>query len=82
MKKYTNLILIKETDERSINGIILTNESEKTIQEAIYKAKSEFYNLDEMPDFVYCEWDYIYQYLLNNYDIDFLEDLNKGEVYY
>lgn len=82
MKKYKNIILIKETDDRSINAIILTNESEKTIQEAIYKAKAEFYELDEFPEFVYCEWDYIYQYLLNNYDIDFLEDLNKGDVYY
>lgn len=83
MNEYKNTILLKDCQIDYVYGIILTNESEETIQDAIYKAKREFYDLEEQNDIpfgIYCELDYIRLYLGEKYDIEIL-DFQDNAVY-
>lgn len=86
MKEYKNTILMKDMDDGHIDAIILTNEDKETIQKAIYKAKSQYIDgideLDDLSDFIHCEYDYIYYYLCENYEIEFLENWYDNNVYY
>ena len=84
MKDYKNIILLKDYNDEKVDAILFTNESEETIQQAIYKAKNEFYDLeeDELPFGINCEYDYIYQYLCDRFDIEFFETWHRQEVYY
>jgi hypothetical protein len=85
MRNYKNIILLRDINDDRIDSIILTNEDEETIQQAIYSAKNEFYELEEqnnIPMGINCEFEYIYCYLCDKYDIEFIETWQGKEVYY
>ena len=85
MKEYENTILLKDYDDEKVDAIIFTNESKEIIQDAINKAKNQFYELiekEELPVYINCEYEYIWEYLTKNYDIDYIETWEHNEVYY
>ena len=85
MKNYKYLILLKDNVEK-VEHIILANCDAKEIQDAIFKAKNDFENLEEennLPCGIYCEYEYIIYCLQEKYDIILADEhFIKNEVYY
>lgn len=78
MKDYTNIILLKDKDDKyeKVDLVILTNEETETIENAIDKVKDEWYEND-------CDYsllEMIIDHLVDNYDITYYTSHN--EIYY
>ena len=85
MKKYKNIILLRDNNDGRIDAIIKTNESDIVIQNAINEAKNKFYELEEkneLPEYINCEYEFITEELSNKYNIEFIDFWNGQEVYY
>ena len=85
MKKYKNIILLRDYNDGKIDAIIETNESDAVIQNAINEAKNKFCELEEkneIPEYIHCEYEYIRFCLQDKYSINFIDFWNGQEVYY
>ena len=86
MKAYKNTYLLTDYDDDKIDAIITTNESDETIQNAIYEAKELYYEFDEqdnLPFGIYCEFDFVKYYLQEKYDLEIDERIGSSKsVYY
>jgi hypothetical protein len=83
--EYKNIIFLKDYNDEKIDAILYTNENAETINDAIIKAKNEYYELEEqnkIPVGINCEYEYIRFCLQDKYNIEFLETWGAQEVYY
>lgn len=78
MKDYSNIILLRDKDDKyeKVDLVILTNEKTETIENAIDKIKDEWHEND-------CDYsllEAIIDHLVDNYDITYCTSHN--EIYY
>lgn len=83
--RYKTTFLLNDLNTDETDYIINTNEDIKTIQNAIYEAKAKYYNLEEkneLPEFCYCEFDYISELLYNQFDVEIIPINKHNFLYY
>lgn len=83
--KYKTTFLLNDLNTYETDYIINANEDTETIQNAIYKAKEKYYELEEkneLPDFCYCEFDYISTLLCDQFDIEIIPIDPHNFLYY
>jgi hypothetical protein len=77
-----NTILLTNASNDRIVAIIQTNADTDEIQMTINKAKEQYYTLDEMPDGVNCEYEYVVNCLCDSFVIEITQIDDSNDVVY